>query len=438
MKKTYLRIVCALLPAAMLVALISGCVGKEELPDTYVEGSDYQYLLRVNDDKCKKVQQGNEIVYLLHRGFVYYLDETAKVILPLCSRADCLHDRETDEAQLEMCNAYIANGDVSNDGQIAYCNGYLYCVSDNSTVSSAIPLYRLSSDGSKKEIIYRFTEPPVEWFVHRNVLYYRTYGYITGPDGAPVHQEWLKALSLTDSLPEPWTFYEPSDGLAISVSNLYGAYGNYVHFYIIGHYDLSEPQSEADGEYRYYSELLSYDIRTGEVKEFEFAELPQYASMQMTSYWQDKPLFAIYYGDKNFDAPTTWYVCELDGSNPVPLMEDVPQGHYLRGGGEYLYYTNTVAWRMEEYTFYKILDENLNEVDSFLPPEYLNVDLRIGFGDRMYYIFDLVKGEDGNKSYDFFNYLHPETSLGWGVLVWDKSQLGSYNGAMLEFSTIMR
>lgn len=438
MKKLFFRFICILLLVTLPAALLFACARKEELPDTYVEGSDYQYLQRVNEDKCKKVQQGDGVVYLLHRGFVYYLDEASGVILPLCNRADCLHDRETDEAQLQMCNAYIANGDVSDNEQIAYCNSYLYCVPDNSTASGAIPLYRLFPDGSKKEILYKFTEPLEEWFVHRDVLYYRTYGYVAGPDDTLIHQEWMRALSLTDSLPEPWTFYEPQDGLAVSVSNLYGAYGNYVHFYIIGYYDLTESRPEDEGEYRYYSEMLSYNIRTGEVKEFEFAELPQYASIGMTSYWQDKPLFAIYYGDMDFDAPTTWYVCELDGSDPVPLMEDVPQGYYLRGGGEYLYYTNTVAWRKEEYAFYKILDENLDEVDSFLPPEYLNVDLRIGFGDRMYYIFDLVKDENGDESYDFFNYRHPETSLGWGVLVWDKSQLGSYNGATLEFDTIMR
>lgn len=110
----------------LLAAMLSGC-GAGEAADTYVEGSDYQYMQWVNGMFFPKVQQTEDGCYFLYEGYLYYLDEQTDTILPLCSKADCLHEQEQrlpdirtvaeEKEWLDRCNACVsASSNTSSIG----------------------------------------------------------------------------------------------------------------------------------------------------------------------------------------------------------------------------------------------------------------------------------------------------------------------------------
>ena len=89
--KTYLIIVNLI--------FLTGCANKA-MPDTYVENYDYQYRQWSDSIAFPKVQQGSDnIVYIYKNGFIYYMEEGNDVLVPLCNKVDCLHDRETGSAE---------------------------------------------------------------------------------------------------------------------------------------------------------------------------------------------------------------------------------------------------------------------------------------------------------------------------------------------------
>ena len=116
--------------------------------------------------------------------------------------------------------------------------------------------------------------------------------------------------------------------------------------------------------------------------------------------------------------PKTWYIANLDGSDSKVFMEDVLSGYSFRSDGKYLYITNSFiverdALGMMEYnekkTFW-VYDNEQQLVDTFLlPDEIKNSGLPpIGDPQRMYTVY--------------------KDDTGWGVIYWDKSQIGGCNG----------
>ena len=92
--KTYLIIVNLI--------FLTGCANKA-MPDTYVENYDYQYRQWSDSIAFPKVQQGSDnIVYIYKNGFIYYMEEGNDVLVPLCNKVDCLHDRETDQQKMSI------------------------------------------------------------------------------------------------------------------------------------------------------------------------------------------------------------------------------------------------------------------------------------------------------------------------------------------------
>ena len=87
MKQKIAAVFCA---AILLTVLCAACKSKE-LPDTYVEGSDYQYMQMEGGMYFTLTKaQGGKGMYFLHVDYIYILDEEANTILPLCNKADCL------------------------------------------------------------------------------------------------------------------------------------------------------------------------------------------------------------------------------------------------------------------------------------------------------------------------------------------------------------
>ena len=103
--------IAAVFCAAILLAMLCTACQSKELPDTYVEGSDYQYMQLESKRFFMKQSQGSKGLYVLHGNYIYFLDESSDTILPLCNKADCLHDKETDPEKYSYCNACVLPDD---------------------------------------------------------------------------------------------------------------------------------------------------------------------------------------------------------------------------------------------------------------------------------------------------------------------------------------
>lgn len=424
--------ICLLAGVLLACIFLTGC-GTEALPDTYVEGSDYQYTQWASGLFYPNVQQGDGVVYLFHNGFVYYLDEATGVIMPLCNKADCLHDQETDPEKLTACNAFMGTSEVAqiqnagfmwNTTGIAKCDGYIYCLTEK--VSGQQTIFRCSLDGTKKELVYTWDSEKSsigEWIIHRNVLYYVEQRYYL-EDGELFMEMSLKALPLTGLDRQPETIYVADKDLTVFTLGNPKAYGNYIYFEIIASRVSDEDTALEDDTYdKSYNRTLIYDIENDSVNELNIPDLPPSAEILGVQFWQDKIIINPYDDTEAADAPMPVYIAELDGSNPELLLEDIPQAGCFMSDGEYLYFFDDWMPDIDDWLsnpgLYTVYDRDLNIVDTFTVPLMdRSVRLPVGGTDWMY-----------------FQFTEEETGA-WGVIRWDKSGIGTYNGGMIETTTI--
>lgn len=84
----------------------------------------------------------------------------------LCSKAECFHERE----QLE--HIIDCDGFFSSLSSIGYYNGYLYVTADNIAYQEAhTSIYKVSLDGTKREVIYNSNESMQRVVIHRGKCY---------------------------------------------------------------------------------------------------------------------------------------------------------------------------------------------------------------------------------------------------------------------------
>lgn len=416
--------------------VVSGC-GKGELPNTYVEGCDFQYMRQGSADYVPEMQKGEDGYYFRRGEFIYYLDEKTDTLLPLCNRADCLHERETDGDRREACNAFVANEfERSNCRGIAYCNGYIYCLSiDSNAFHEKATLYRIAADGSSKEQAFRWDDIVVEdWIIHRDTLFFveRIHYFPSEHEEEESDEDirdsfTIKKLKLTGSMEQPEAIYVlDEENVYYLGCNWFMAYGNY--FYTI----ISGVIAMEDGSFDSYEKTFIYDMKKEVFYELTYDGMTQQEEILSVTFWQDRILFMPIIFDGR-DLETSYrrtgniYIADLDGSNAEIFMEDVSMGYATRSDGRYLYLTNGTMvtmsdwgyWDYSEKKTFWVYDEENELVDTFVLPEAVK-DFgapAIGDAERMYTIY---QEDDG----------------GWGVLRLDKSKIGSYHGAEIDFTVI--
>lgn len=408
--------ITAYLSVIFIIFILSAC-GKKELPDTYVEGSDYQYMQMGGFAFHLPIQKGTDGYYFQKGSYLYYLDGTTDTLLPLCGKADCLHDKEPDQEQLTKCNAYIGDHIV---GGISFCNGNVYYMEKVAGSSYVYTLYRISSDGVKKEQLYQWKMDGLisEWIIHRDVLYYTEQEYLL-EDGKISTQYHVNMLPLTGMIRQPEQIYTADDGLEVFALGILSAYGNYFYFQILAYTeDFEEITDENYSDYLYQKYFI-YDTRDRQLTELAINEMTEDYMIGRIIFWQDKILFTPTGLKTEYMEPEPWYIADLDGSNAEVCFENIGMGLSFISDGNYLYLSNANmvdrGYVTEEKT-YTVFDQNLETVDSFtLPFEYFS-DPPIGDAEYMYIMY--------------------ENESGWGVLRWDKSGIGSYNGNSFETTEI--
>lgn len=421
--------------AAMLIGILSlaGC-GKEGLPDSYVDGSDFQYMQAAQVDFWFPVQKGRDGYYFLQNGFVYYYDQVSDTLLPLCNKAECLHDMEPDETRMKNCNGYINSiygGDDLDTTGIFYCNGYVYyVVADDG--SKRMGLYRVADDGSGRECVYSWPEGTgvfANWIVHRDVMYYSARIYEMGDDAEIATDRFeVFSLDLTDRFAEPESIYTTEEDIQVWEVAEFCAYGNHVYFRPQGTYR----QSEEDGDERLFQTSYEYDTEKKTVSAIPLPDgiTEEQGRVDVCTFWEGRLLFKIYSEDKELTDTTDVYIADLDGSNASVFMEDVVQGKCMQTDGKYVYLSNgMVFWDlvaqnlrpMPPLTF-EAYDGDGRLVDTFLHPHPGSfISARpVGDGGGMYNL----------------TWSREEKEL--QLLSYDKSEIGSIGGAEIPVKVAAR
>lgn len=410
----------------MLVSFfLTGCGG--DLPDTYQKGSDYQYMEKQSFNAYH--QEGEKVHYFLHGHYIYYMDKEGSQLLPLCGKADCLHDRETDTEKLQNCNAYTKT--EASDTGIAFCNGYLYYVENH--ISDVPALYRLSADGMKKEQVYEWEDNIgiEQWIIHRDVFYYAEHKYLAGKSETEERYA-LKSLALSENVKKPKVVHEVDKNLTVFTVAHPQAYGNYLYFQV--HAQKKTEEEVTDDNYLKYQYMKTfiYDMKKDEVSELTLPDLGKDEVIQGVTFWQGKIVFGPYNPHIEFLEPVSQYIADLDGSNAEIFMEDIGQGLMFLSDGEYLYLSNlNMVCRGYDKgdANYKIYDKNLKLVDTVkLPFKAPYGDVGIGTPEMMYILYEKAEpnGEETEE----------EEEREWGIFYWDKSKIGSYDGSAFEITDI--
>lgn len=406
----------------LLIAILgmAGC-GETDRGDSYVEGSDYQYMFQ--GMFYQQIARGSNGYFFAKGHYLYYLDDDTQKLVPLCNKADCLHNEETDENRYNECNAHINNDVYAGDVGISYCNGYLYYINGKEYTADGDyqSLYRIKEDGSQKQSIYQWADWTVgEWCIHRDVLYFVEHTYETVKDAQnqseTIERYAVKKLALTGiGKKQPETIYEVSEGMTVYSLSKVKAYGNHVYFTLHAATvsDTSVITDDNAFDYNYFKQI-TYDTSTGECKALALPEEKKGVDINSITFWNGKLILAEYDNNQEIDGTVNSYIADLDGSNVELFQKDIIQGEIYISDGKYLYLSNSpfVYRGYEEKEYYRVYDQDMNLVDTMEVP-FIG-DPEIGMEEGLY---GFKQNEDGT---------------GAELLLFDKSTIGTYHGSKFD------
>lgn len=413
-----IKLIKILTAAIGIMCIFTGCSKTDKLSDSYTEGMDYQYMYCDYYNFFPRQAEGEQGYYMLQGHYIYYVDKEENTVIPLCNKADCLHDKEENEDKYKQCNAYVENnGEVG----IAYCDHYLYYIcqeSQENITEQEYVLYRMKEDGSAKEVLKKWDDGTRidQWIVHRNALYYVEVSYKTGEKSTEQIFQ-IKSLPLKGIVKKEQIIYEPEEELNTKYVGWLQAYGNHIYFQVLG-YMADDDKVDNDNYADYlYMKTLEYDVTDGTMHDIVVGE-GQY--VQGVTFWQGKILVTPWSPEKKDGEIGGSYISNLDGSDMEIYIEDIRQGEKLYSDGNYLYVSNNllVYGGEDEKQIYKVFDKDKNLVDTLGMPIKGSGEPPIGNKDLMLLIID-----SDNREF-------------WTMSYFDKSTIGKYQGQPFEVQSI--
>ena len=370
--------------------------------DEYHFDTDFQYYMTSPAVIAPKVQETGSGCVMVHNGFVYtYLQGGS--IVPLCSKVNCIHDREPDPDKRRECHACLDDAMIDSDGTTYAClmayKDSLYVVYDAETGIDSKGdhcLARLHLDGSSKEVLLKgqSMECPL---IHRGYLYYFTLEYTADSDGIKYKASFHRMNIEKSILKDECLF---NDGRQHGFTGL-RAYGSYIWFMMVNGGDI-------------LSQV--YDIRTGTI-------IPTDLQTDGYQMYQDK-LYRMRH-EKLEDNTSSLNISEMDitGKPGKTVLTGIEPGSTLQGDKNYIYISDAEnQWEHPETEeVYKVYDKNFNLVDSYRMPN---------IGDR--YISAVPVG---GENYQYLLYTGNEAGK-WGLLIFDKKEIGSIKGELCPYKIL--
>ncbi len=241
MLKNKLITVSAMLVLVLSMILTVGCKEK----GTSIDIKDDNLDVSQTYFKSHQVAKGEKGYYFFgdYGNYILYFDEVTKETIPLCSKAECVHDDEE-------CMAYVKGSQF--DFKIYYYSGKLYWLTNE---NGMVKLMECMADGSSRKIVgelYAYNDDANEV----DLMFAGGYMYFSENGAALTDSERvvkLNRMSLTDGSTE--NVYEYT-GINAAVQNI-KAYSQKVYFTVMAVERTGEKTFESKGKGMY-----AYDTET--------------------------------------------------------------------------------------------------------------------------------------------------------------------------------
>lgn len=226
--------------------------------------TDYQYNL-AGDMDAINMMQDEENLYLFHRGYLYFADSNGMMV-PLCTKSNCMHNSETCDAWLNaMDNCFCADGAL-----------YAMGLSDD-MMSFSLKQYSMQGQYVKDVVELPFSLQKI--IQHRGVLYYT---YYQEAEDLAEDERGIPTLACRPMGKGKETILYQGEDYSGILGDLY-AYGNQVYVrsdssagysYLIYHIQAKELTAlENVGEMMVYQNRLIFTYEEGARKDLYSAAL---------------------------------------------------------------------------------------------------------------------------------------------------------------------
>ena len=402
--------------AVALIVLFTSCsfFTGQKYTDEYQYGTDHQFFMTSNAVMKPKIQETENGCVFVHDGFIYGYDEKTGEILPLCAKSNCLHEKETDPEKRKECNACLEDAGGMDTSLMLY-GGSVYVVYGKAggvfktdEYEGSINLVRISLDGAAKDLL--LTTESMEYpIIHRGYLYYFRSEYTAKQETILSHVSFCRR-KVDNGLGKEELILDPNHAHGLSKIQAYGK-----KLYLTMMRTVSN-QTEVF--------CVAYDTESGEAKELASDGRVYYAfggSLYRIPYDPDKPADTVS-ELRRYD--------ETDGKETV-VLENIPQGSVLGYDGKYFYLDQTFV----DY------EKNKAEAASGQISGGTGSDSHaVQVYDRSFRPVDEIRMPSVNETggctpvggeKQQYRLYEDENTGDWGLIVVDKSEIGTLNGRSL-------
>ena len=393
----------AFLAAAALLLLLCGCAASEMPSDNaYHRETDYPYSMFM-ELNTKGFAESDTGFYFYIPSFLFYMDRETMQPAAVCSKPECLHYDEPDTASFRNCSAYFSAGVRP---PLFWYKGAVYIISMTETAgasgaSQQAALIRVSGDGTKRTVLYRFSPDAVieRAILHRGVLYAAIQQYTE--DAQLLSGIW--AYSLDNTKKEPACIMPLDKYPGLNLEQNLTAYGCNLYFTRY----LSETEER---------ELCIYNTVTGEttvVPSTEDGYSPSYVTfLGDKMYLKYKAHLPVGDPEDVNSYPERVYRCGLDGSEPERIWEGLG---FFAADDQYLYRVSNLWADRENDHYIEICDEDgkpVDRIDLFEATgdeKLISASCHVSMGDRV--LIETTRRDSTGLRYRFY----------W----FDKAEIGS-------------
>ena len=398
-----------------------------EEESSYKIGEDYQYpYFSQSGVQIAKTEDG---YYCLNNSFIYYIDGKTMKANPICSKAECMHETETEEERRIKCNAYTTSN------QIQYYKGNLYVqetelLENNKNIEV---FYRISSDGSTKEKLFQIKNINLSgWAVHRGYIYFTTAQYI--PEKNEVDPGETQTYCRINRIPvdgakKEEVVYECKEIKYNGEIYVPFLYKEHLYVEVFGTYEDRTAADVEDRKKLCFEKMLQYNIEDGT---HSYIEADQESVVSAVNIFRGKLLFYGYHYEYDDKRNCQYYIADLDGSIRKKIFKTKePSDRYITDG-TYLYcdnYFGNFYSQMEgekdanQAQYFQVYDMNLKGIDVVGLPERE--------GDAYY-----LSAQDANYFFETIDILEQDVSKANDIGFFDKGEIGTLKGSIWKKKSI--
>ena len=354
MRKAFLLIIA--------LAFLCSCNTKKSAyptDNTFHAGTDYQYNMYTATGFFHIADAG-EGYYFYTPMCLLYIDRATMTPVPVCSKPNCQHYKETDPERYALCDAFLLPANASF--LFFWNDDCIYAIKHTGYIGRQQEIVKISPDGSKREVLHSLGEVVTVSgaVVHRGYMYIALAYY--DENMTLFCGLWAYSLNNPSEEPRKLLTLEIREHHNL-VSNM-TAYGDKLYFKLY----LS------DGLYDY--NFVSCDMQTGELK--EVLKTDDGYRTATVSFLNDRILAVRTneslerLGTENPYEQQLW-LCDLDGGNPRMLSTDygviVTDGEYIYRGADFWIPNNPDHYLHIYDADYNELDKiDLNELPGVTDP----------------------------------------------------------------------